>query len=49
MTCSAKENVLDTLRDSYLSTVIRDEILESIAESIVQNLVIEGQRFPKWD
>ena len=47
-TQSSKENVLETLRDSILLDYIDEEELEIIAQSIVENLCIEHDRFTKW-
>lgn len=44
---SAKNNVLDTLKDSLLTTIVEDSVLEDVAESIVKNLCIEHDKFPK--
>jgi len=47
-TQSAKENVLETLRNSILYYIDEEE-LENIAQSIVENLCIEHNRFTKWE
>jgi len=46
---SAKDNVIDTLKDKLDSLYFSESDIENIAESIVKNLCIEHQQFPKWD
>lgn len=48
-TCSAVENILDTLKDHSISCFVEEMVLEGLAESIAKNLCIEHQSFPKWD
>ena len=48
-TQSTKENVLDTLKNSILLDHIDEEELETIAQSIVENLCIEHERVTKWE
>jgi hypothetical protein len=49
MTQSAKENVIDTLKDNPLLSDLSEKDLEELSESIVKNLCIENQNFPKWE
>ena len=48
-TCSAKENILDTLKNHSLSGFVEESVLEGLADSIAKNLCIEHEKFPKWD
>jgi hypothetical protein len=48
-TCSAEENILDTLKEHPLSTFVEDSVLEGLSNSIAKNLCIEHQQFPKWN
>lgn len=48
-TTSAYENVLSTLKDHAISGIVEEEVLEGMAEAIVDNLCISHQKFPKWD
>lgn len=49
-TCSAAENIVDTLKDSWdMDFECSDSDIEKLAEKIAKNLGIEYQRFPKWD
>jgi hypothetical protein len=52
MTHSGTENILDTLKDSWVNSVAiapHEEDLRNLAQNIAQNLGIEYQQFPKWD
>lgn len=49
MTCSAQENIVDTLKGHLDSLHYDDEEINKIAEAIVDNLTISNtERYPKW-
>ena len=46
----AQGNILSTLKDSFISTLVEDSELEDLADNIARNLGIEYKDdFPNWD